>query len=193
MPEVLHSLQERLDGLRAEVEVAVAAARSERVGLVDEEDAVERTPDCAVGLDRGLADVLADERSAVDPACSALLEQPHRSVHLGQQAGDCGLPGAWIPEEDEVLARRNLREVVVLAARLHLEERDETVHLLLDGVEADEPVQFRLQFGERSRLGPRPEPVGEELLDLRPAVRRSWSPRFLIVPRSSSSGFTRAR
>ena len=54
-----------------------------------------------------------------------------------------------------MLARRHLREVVLLPARLHLEERDERAHLLLDRREPDERVELRLELLERPRrLGP---------------------------------------
>ena len=104
---------------------------------------------------------------AVDLDEMSLLEKPHRAVHLGEEPGDCGLPGAGVAEEDEVLARGHLGQVVLLAARLDLEERDEPVNLLLDGLEAHEAVEFCLDLCERSWLGPGAEPVGEELLDLR--------------------------
>ena len=115
-----------------------------------------------MGLDRGLADVLADERGAVDLDEMALLEQAHRAVHLREQARDRGLARARVAEEDEVLARRHLGEAVLLAARLHLEEGDERVHLLLDGLEPDERVELGLQLLER-RAGIRRgrQPVGD--------------------------------
>ena len=144
--EVLHPLEERLDCLGAEVEPAVAAPGRERVRLVDEEDAVERAADGAIGLDRGLADVLADERRAVDLDEVTLLEQAHRAVHLGEQPGDGRLAGARVAEEDEVLARRHLGQLVLLPPRLHLEERDERAHLLLDGLQADQAVELGLQL-----------------------------------------------
>ena len=120
----------------------VLAAR-ERVRLVDEEDAVERAADRAVGLDRGRADVLADEAGAVDLHEVAALQQSHGAVHLREQPRDRRLARAGVAEEDEVLARRDLGEAVLLPPRLHLEERDQRAHLLLDGLEADERVELR--------------------------------------------------
>ena len=128
----------------------LVAAR-ERVCLVDEEDAVERALDRAVGLDRGRADVLADEPGAVDLDEVAALQQAHRAVHLREQPRDGRLARAGIAEEDEVLARRDLGEAVLLPARLHLEEGDQRAHLLLHGLEPDERVELDLKRGERER------------------------------------------
>ena len=47
-----------------------------------------------------------------------------------------------------MLAGRNLRQVVLLAASLHLQEGDERVHLLLDRLEPDERVELGLEVGE---------------------------------------------
>ena len=163
---VLHPLQERLDRLGAEVEAPVPAAGRERVRLVDEEHAVERAPDRPIGLDRRLADVLADERGAVDLDEVSLLEQAHGAVHLGEQPGDGRLAGAGVAEEDEVLARRDLGQVVLLPPRLHLQEGEQRVHLLLDRLEPDEPVELRLQLGQRPRRR-RLLAEAEQVLELR--------------------------
>ena len=64
MAEVLHPLEQRLDRLGPEV--LHHRVGRERVGLVDEQHAVERALDRAVGLDRRRPDVLADEPRAVD-------------------------------------------------------------------------------------------------------------------------------
>jgi hypothetical protein len=158
---VLHALQERLDRLRAEVEAV--GLRREGIGLVDEEDAVERPADRAVGLDRGRADELADEAGPVDLDEVPALQQSHRPVHLREQPRDRGLPGARVAEEDEMLRGRDLRQAVLEALGLHLEEGDERAHLLLHRRQADERVQLVLELGEallRLRLGPeRVEPV----------------------------------
>ena len=102
---------------------------------------------------------------AVDLDEVALLEQAHRAVHLGEQAGDGRLAGARVAEEDEVLARRHLGQLVLLPPRLHLEERDERAHLLLDRLQADQAVELGLQLGQRPRrLDPRAE--AEQILEL---------------------------
>ena len=106
-------------------------------------------------LMRRRADVLADEPGAVDLDEVAALEQAHRAVHLREQPRDRRLARARVAEEDEVLARRDLGEAVLLAPRLHLEEGDERAHLLLDRVEPDERVELRLQLVERARRAQR--------------------------------------
>ena len=93
-----------------------------------------------------------------------------------------------------MLARRDLGQAVLEPARLHLEEGDERMHLLLHRLETDQCVELCLQLGERPGLGSGAEAVGEELLHLRPG-----GPAQLLAPswregaRMSSRGFTRAR
>src|SRR6266498_3520065 len=138
--------------------------RRQRVRLVDEEDAVERAPNRPVGLERGRADVLADEPCPVDLDEVAAPEQTHRAVHLRQQAGDRRLARARVAEEDEVLRGRDLGEAVALPLGLHLEEGDERPHLLLDGFEAGQRIELVLQLGERLprfRLAQRVDLVGD--------------------------------
>ena len=162
---VLHPLQQRLDRLVAEVE-PVAVAR-ERIGLVDEEHAVERLPDDAVGLDRGQPDVLPDEPGAIDLDELAALEQPHRAIHLREQPRDRRLAGARVAEEDEVLRRRDLRQARLLAPRLDAQERDERLHLLLDRLEPRQRVELGEQLLERPRrLLPAQDVEVELLADL---------------------------
>ena len=66
-----------------------------------------------------------------------------------------------------MLARRHLGQAVLLPARLHLEEREQRMHLLLDRLETDEAVELCLQLGERPRRQ-RARPETEQLLELRP-------------------------
>ena len=106
---------------------------------------------------------------AVDLDEVALLQEAHRAVHLREQARDRRLARARVAEEDEVLARRDLGQPVLLAARLHLQEGDERVHLLLDRLEPDERVELGLQLLERQRRqAARREPVAEPFLELGP-------------------------
>src|SRR6266545_1189608 len=132
MAVVLHPLQQRLDRLRAEVLPCLGAG--ERVRLVDEEHAVERALHDSVGLDRGRADELADETGAVGFHEMAALQESHRAIHLGEQARDGRLAGSGVAEEHEVLARRDLREAVLLPACLHLEDRELVGQLVADGL-----------------------------------------------------------
>ena len=191
---VLHALEQRLDGLRPEVHPCFLAGQGVR--LVDEEDAVQRAANDPVGLDRGRADELAHEARAIDLDEVALSQEPHGAVHLREQPRDGRLAGAGVAEEDEVLAGRGLPQPVLLPAALNLEERDERVHLLLDGLEADEPVQLGLELAEApfavgSRFLARREALQllRDPLALRAAVSRSRSPSWRRARPASSRGF----
>src|SRR6476620_11569275 len=173
VPVVLHSLEQRLDRLRPEVLALVS--RRERVRLVDEEDAVERAPDHPVGLDRRHADVLPDEPGPVDFNEMAAAQQAHRSVHLREQPRDCGLARPWIPEEDEMLRGRNLREPVPLTLGLNLEKSDERPHLLLHRLEPDESVELSLELGHRPRRLRPPELIRDPFRRIA-AARRLGQP-----------------
>jgi hypothetical protein len=129
--------------------VSTAVRRRQRVGLVDEEDSVERAADRPVGLGGRVADVLPDEPGAIDLHEVPLLEQAHRAVHLREQACDRRLAGPGIADEDEVLRGGHLGQPVLEAAALDLKERHERAYLLLDRLEADERVELRLQLFER--------------------------------------------
>src|SRR5437763_13151116 len=146
---VLHPLQQRLDRLGPEVLPLVAPV--ERVGLVDEEDAVERAADDAVGLERSRAHVLADEAGPVDLYQVAALRQADRPARLGKEPRNRRLARAWVAEEDEVLRRRDLRQPVLLALGLDLEKRDERPYLLLDRFETGQRIELRLERSERQR------------------------------------------
>src|SRR6266511_4046017 len=147
---VLHPLQQRLDRLGAEVLPPLVPSR-ERVRLVDEEHAVESALDRAIRLDRRRPDVLPHEAGAVDLDEVAALQQSHRAVHLRKQPGDRRLARAGVAEEDEVLARRDFGEPVLLPSRLHLEKCDQRAHLLLHRVQPDQRVELGLQLIERTR------------------------------------------
>src|SRR5439155_6351388 len=99
--------------------------------------------------DRRRADVLADEPGAVDLDEMAALEQADRAVHLGEQPRDRGLARARIPEEDEMLRRRRLRQPVLRAPSLYLEERRQRAHLVLHRAQPDEAVEVGLDLVER--------------------------------------------
>jgi hypothetical protein len=140
----------------------IRAAASKRIGLVDEQNPVERTPDRAIGLDRRHPDVLSDEPRAVDLDQVTLPEQPDRAVGLGEQARNRRLPRPGIAQEGEVLRGRDLRQPVLQPLRLNLKERDQRAYLLLDRLEPDEGVQLHpelLQAPGRYRRLARVEPV----------------------------------
>src|SRR5829696_3877229 len=155
---VLHPLQQRLHRLGPEV---ARLAAGECVRLVDEEHAVERSPDRAVGLDRSRADVLADEPRAIDLHEVPALEQAHRSVHLGEQPRDRRLARARVAEKDEVLRGRDLGEPELLPARLHLKEGEERADLLLHRLEPGQRLELGLQLVERPRRLGRRAPRGD--------------------------------
>jgi hypothetical protein len=50
-----------------------------------------------------------------------------------------------------VLTRGYLRQTLLLAPSLHLQEGDERGHLSLDSVQANEPCKFLLDLGEGTR------------------------------------------
>ena len=163
MAEVLHPLQQGLDRLRAEILSSVRAGPHERICLVDEEDAVEGSPNRAVGLDRRRADVFADQAGPIDLDQVPLLEQPHRAVHLSEEPRDRRLPGTGIAAEDEVLRSSNLGQPVLETPRLHLQEGDQRSHLLLDGLEADQRIELRLQLLQWKRRQRLAQLVGDPI------------------------------
>ena len=135
---VLHALQQRLDGLRAEVGLVLGQA----VGLVDEEDAVERGIDHGVRPRRGLADVFRDEAGAVALDQMALLQQPERAVDAAHETGHGRLARAGIADEDGVVARWDGRQSLAGPQLLEPREVRQLPDLLLHGGEADELVQL---------------------------------------------------
>ena len=100
------------------------------------------------------------------------LEQPHRSIHLGEQPRNRRLAGARIAEEDEVLRRSDLRQTVPLPLGLHLQEGHECADLVLDRLQSDQGVELRLELRQRPRLLGPPELVGNP-------VGRVWGARGL--------------
>ena len=65
-----------------------ALGGDERVGLVDEKDAVEGFVDLLVALGAGLAGVLGDQAAAVGFDEVALREDAHGAEDLADDAGD---------------------------------------------------------------------------------------------------------
>jgi hypothetical protein len=103
------------------------------------------------------------------------LQQPHRPVHLGEQARDGRLAGARVAEEHEVLRGRHLGKAVALALGLHLQEGDERAHLLLDRLEAGQRIELVLELGQRLhglRLAERVDLVRDPVARF-PALRKA--------------------
>ena len=63
-----------------------------------------------------------------------------------------------------MLRRRHLREAGLLAPRLHPQERDQRLDLLLDRLEARQRVELREQILERNRRVLAPQHVEIELV-----------------------------
>src|SRR5215207_1408981 len=126
VPVVFHHLQERLDGLAAEV---VLAARRERVRLVDEEEAAERLRRHVAHLHRRLADVAGDEAGAVGLDEVPPPQHAERAVELRDEARHGRLARARVAVEDEVARSREALQPLLLAQLLHLEEVDELAHV----------------------------------------------------------------
>ena len=141
---VLHPLEQDLDRLGAEVHPAVL--RGQRVGLVDEQDAVQRTPDHPVRLDGGRADVLPDQARTVHLDQMAFLQQTDRAVHLGQEPRHGGLSRARVSEEHQVLWPPPAGPAA--PAGLDLEQCDERAHLSLHRLQCHQPVELGQELVE---------------------------------------------
>ncbi len=64
-----------------------------------------------------------------------------------------------------MLGRRHLEQAVRLAARLHLQEGHERLHLLLHRLQSNEPIELRLHRRERpSRPGAAAEEVADQVV-----------------------------
>ena len=89
-----------------------------------------------------------------------------------------------------MLTRRYLGQTLLLAPRLHLQEGDERGHLSLDSLQANQPCELLLNFGERTRNSVHPwldlfEPFGGRTkgpAELRPDQSK---PRTEVVNRTA--------
>jgi len=84
-----------------------------------------------------VSDELTYQSSTVDLYEMALLEEPDRSVHLSQQAGDRCFSRTRITQEYEVLAGRNIGKTVFFAPGLNLKEVDLGTDLFFHRLESD--------------------------------------------------------
>ena len=140
---ILHRLEQGFDGLAAEV---VLPAGGERVGLVDEEHAAQGGLNHFLGLEGGLAHIARHQAGAVHFDQLSLAQDADGSIKPTDQAGDGGLAGTGVAEEDHVEAHRRNRKVVLLAELTDLDEVDEVFDLLLHGLEAHQAVQLLHQL-----------------------------------------------
>ena len=137
---VLHALEERGNRLLA---VGVVLPVHKRIRLVDEQDAAQRRVDHLAGLDRRLPRIAGHERAAVAFHEVPLLHHAERLVDLRHDARDGRLARAGVAREHHVIGDRRDLEPLRLALLRHAHELREPRHLLLDGLEAHEPVQLR--------------------------------------------------
>ena len=142
---VLHRLQQGLNGLTAEV---VLPAGRERVSLVNEEHAAQGGLNHFLRLKGGLAHIARHQARAVHFDQLALAQDADGRVQAADQAGDGGLAGAGVAEEDHVEAHRRDRKVVLLTELADLDKVDEVLDLLLHGLKAHQAVQLLHQLVE---------------------------------------------
>ena len=141
VPVVLHELDQRVDGLAAEV---VVAAAGEGVRLVDEQRAAQAGLEHRLGRGGGLADVTRP-RGAERSVSTRWPDrhQPEGAQDLAEQPGDGGLAGARIAGEHEVVAGLERRQATFLAQGLDAQERGQPAHVGLDGVQPDRARRAR--------------------------------------------------
>ena len=139
---VLGPLEQRLDRLHAEPVGLPVALVDQAVRLVDEQHPAERGVDQLVGLDRGRAQVLADQVGPVRLDDLGHLEQAERVEDLGQHPGHGGLPGARRAEEDEVPHRLVGGDAGHGPPPGGLDGGGDRAHLLLDRGQPDHRVQL---------------------------------------------------
>ena len=136
---VLHGLEQRVDGLMAEI---VVAAGGEGVSLVDEEHAAERRLDDLLRFQRGLPDEAGHQAGAVRLDQLALAQHADGGVEPRQDAGHRGLAGAGVAEKDEVQRERGTGKVRLSAQLADLDEVHEALDVLLDVLQADQVVEL---------------------------------------------------
>ena len=138
---VLHEFQQGVDRFLAEVLTAAFAAGAQAVGLVDEQDAVERLAAFVERLWRGLPKISRDQAGAVRLHDVPLAQNPERCENFADQARHLGLADAGRSCEHHVLAERGNVETLIAAHLLDLHARDQRLDLLLDRGEADHGVE----------------------------------------------------
>ena len=139
---ILHGLQQRVDGLLAEVVFGLAV---QGVGLVDKQYAAQRLFDHGAGLGGGLAHIARNQPGAVHFHQMALFEHAQALVDAGHQPGDHRLAGAWIAGEHHVQRHVHRLETVFTAQFVDGDGVDEVVDLALDALQADQLVELLLQ------------------------------------------------
>ncbi len=158
---ILGPLEQGLDRLGPERVTAGVALVVQRVGLVDEQHAAQRRVDQPVGLDRGRAEVLADQVGPVRLDHLGPHQQPEGGEDPAQDAGDRGLAGAGRPGEDEVPGGRLADQPVRVPQLGHAQLGDDGADLLLDRLQADQLVQLGDRALDGGRVLVAAQPAGQ--------------------------------
>ena len=103
-------------GFLAEIGTARRGRRCKAIGLVDEQNAVERLAAFVECLGRGLSDIAGDEPGAVGFDHMSFAQNLQPAADLADQARDLGLADAGRPGEHHVLAERGNVEALDRAA-----------------------------------------------------------------------------
>ena len=194
---ILHALNQRFDRFATKVIVPDKALGRQRIGLVDEQHAVEGPLHGLVGLVCGMSHVLTHKPRTIDLDEMALLEQTKCAIHLAQETGDGGLSRPRIPEEHEVLTGGHFAQTVILAPCLDLEKRDLGTDLLFDRFEPHEGIEFSLNLFERARSSTQRSrwqtKVAETLIDtpIDSGLTRDFTGLFDAFTESLTSGHNR--
>jgi NAD(P)-dependent dehydrogenase (short-subunit alcohol dehydrogenase family) len=147
---VFHPLEQRLDCLGPKV-MTNHIGRRQGIGLVDEQNTVQGIAHRFVGLYRSVAHVLADQPSTVNLDQVAFLEQPHRPVCLGEQAGHRGLAGSGIAEKHQVLTDRHIDQAMLASLGLDLQKCQQRPDLFLHALQPNEGIEVGLNLTQRPR------------------------------------------
>ena len=143
------NLSKRIDRLAAEVGTGTGG-RGERIGFVDEQDAVERLLALVERLGSSLADIAGDETRAVGLDQMAFAQHVERAINLAERARDLGLAHAGRAGEHHVPADRRDGEPLLAAHALDFERGHELVHLLLDRSQSDHLFEMVQRLIERA-------------------------------------------
>ena len=138
---VLHEFQQRVDRLPAEIPARSRRAR-QRIGLVDEENSIERLVAFLQHLGRGLADETGHHVGALDLDQMADPQRPQRAIDVAERARDLGLADAGRPGEDHVQAQRRGGQALRAALLLHLQPCDQAIDLTFDRDQAHHGLEI---------------------------------------------------
>ncbi len=150
VPMILHVFQQDLHRLVAEVVSALLAG--EGIGLVDEEHAAHGAVDDLLGLDGGLSHIARHQSGAVGLHELPLGQHADGVIQPGQQPRHRGLAGARVAHKYQMQAHGGNRQAVLLPQSAHLDQVDETAHVLLHCLQTAQRVQLRQQILHILRL-----------------------------------------